>query len=131
MTTKTATYTPGPWTPVYDGNDVRVEHFEPMGMIWPIARISRWDGMPDGMAETHAALIAAAPDLLKALDSLLGSFGWMFDAMETTHCKCDISDTECRDWDGGGTDHEEIRDAHALLKVIRKTIAQARGETCA
>ena len=64
-------HTPGPWSaPLYDGHTT--------GLVWaeephggPIASISRAVNDPDVACTADAHLIAAAPDLLAALEQLV------------------------------------------------------------
>jgi hypothetical protein len=68
MKTDTPTHTPGPWYPVT--LDASPDHAWAIDSeLVEIARLSEW---PDNQteAEANARLIAAAPDLLAALESL-------------------------------------------------------------
>jgi hypothetical protein len=62
-------YTPGPWyLSTEDGRDDRITgSLSRTGTPW-IAEVI--DGLPPGMARANAHLIAAAPDLLAALEAL-------------------------------------------------------------
>ena len=68
MNTDTHTHTPGPWHPVTLG--ASPDHSWAIDSeLHEVARLSEW---PDNQAEAeaNARLIAAAPDLLAALQSL-------------------------------------------------------------
>lgn len=59
------THIPGPWT-VLDGVVVTSE--ERTGAYWEVATIEKDCGYPHDHAEANALLIAAAPELLEALE---------------------------------------------------------------
>jgi hypothetical protein len=117
MTTETATHTPGPWHA--DGFIVR----DGGGVL--IADACGDSRLPPEVSHSNADLIAAAPGLLAAAEAMYGSLSWLLDQASDAHDKCNLSDdTECRE--GSPTDHEEIRAAYLLRRVIKATIAQAR-----
>jgi len=63
-------HTPGPW--VIDANDrYHVESPDGSALPWSIATISGSAGPGTNRSEANARLIAAAPDLLAALEKLL------------------------------------------------------------
>ena len=70
MTMTTTTHTPGPWT--VDGNEI----FGPQDSGVIVARLPEWGILADGPdpAAHNARLIAAAPDLLEALQYALERF---------------------------------------------------------
>lgn len=99
--------TPGPW------------RVDPMGRVLPNDG-SRWimEFGPTSNQGANAQLMAAAPELLELLD-------WALDWVEKSHQECDLtSDTICtaeQYGDGAADQHEQIRDARAIL-------AKAQGE---
>jgi isopentenyl diphosphate isomerase/L-lactate dehydrogenase-like FMN-dependent dehydrogenase len=70
MTTKTdSAHTPGPWTQGKSANGRKAVFAECRGTI-PIAYVGG-NGQPHETEDANAALIAAAPDLYKALQLIL------------------------------------------------------------
>lgn len=70
--TQTAQHTPAPWT--YQISDNRQSEFEIHCDYCQIGTVERWDGDNDqavmNEAEANARLIAAAPEMLAALDGI-------------------------------------------------------------
>lgn len=69
-------HTAGPWKIVrrnskrkFNEYSIRPVNSPIKGLVWVIARVSRY--MPDETAEANCSLIAAAPDLLEALQLLM------------------------------------------------------------
>lgn len=97
-------HTPGPWR-VGPVDDTRVEDADGN----EVAQIDGDYNQPDTwpLMEANARLIAAAPDLLKALESLLGSYTDL------------IQSGDCGFW---GPEEEEI------IVTARAALSKARGE---
>ena len=57
-------HTPGPWTHTEDGEIIAAE-----GARYIVAEA--FDGFPDGQYQANCRLIAAAPELLEALDRMV------------------------------------------------------------
>ena len=98
-----ATHTPGPWTMAKRQNGIAIEHREekPYGwaqsevaLVYPLAMPDRKTG------DANARLIAAAPDMLAALEEMAAQLG-------------------------GGNDFEKWEAAKAQMIVA---IAKAKGE---
>lgn len=97
-------HTPGPWRINSRGSQVgprSEEDDQSFGMIIPVAYLEEVD-WPDAH-EANARLIAAAPDLLEALDALLIAY-------------CDPGNQ--------GGDHDE------KVEAARAAIAKAKGQPC-
>ena len=131
MTAETATHTPGPWA--QSGQTIRSAagiNIARTAFNFAVdqSEDAQWNGGGplEPEAAANAALITAAPGLLAAAEAMIGSFSWLLDEASDAHGKCNLSDdTECREG-SRPTDHEEIRDAYVLRRVIKTTIAQAR-----
>lgn len=63
-------HTPGPWS--IDG-DILLTHVDPFGDT-PFGRVNISHELTEDEREANRALIAAAPDLLEALDKMLDHF---------------------------------------------------------
>jgi len=61
-------HTPGPWS-VDDPHQIWAES---AGEYVAITRVEDWETIPREQAEANARLIATAPDLLEALNELIG-----------------------------------------------------------
>jgi len=66
-----SSYTPGPWIAVHNGHyiDIKTEH-----MVHSLAstQVNEYLGIDDGVEKANANLIAAAPELLEALQLFAG-----------------------------------------------------------
>lgn len=111
--TEETKHTLGPWH--IDGGKPRKLHFDKDTRFWIIldkdgyspAIVPPWDAVPPIAAEeakANARLIAAAPELLEALEGL-----WMW----------------CRNWDCEFMDDDEFPEYRARIEAA---IAKAKGE---
>jgi hypothetical protein len=67
-------HTPGPWTALlHTGNGVTVGRDDDWTITGADGQSVCWEGGPNDHADANARLIAAAPDLLAALSSILPS----------------------------------------------------------
>ena len=70
-----ATHTPGPWEAhTHYDNSVSVRHYLGMGLNQPVCEML--PGQTPAERNANARLIAAAPDLLAALEEMAAVFGW-------------------------------------------------------
>jgi len=109
MTTKS---TPGPW--IIQSLGPGLDHDERFA-LWPDDNVkNRHNLIADINGAANAALIAAAPDLLAALESMVGTVA------DVVECYRDLI----------GTDEEPgwIYDHSEALKQARAAIARAKGE---
>jgi hypothetical protein len=106
-----AKHTPGPWYRSINGGTIRQESSDlVVAMIDDGGHVSERDLIPTGQCEANAHLIAAAPDLLEALEDYLKYSGGPFDR-GSAYISADYADRD--------------RKFHALA---RDTIAKAKGE---
>lgn len=79
--TTTAEHTLGPWGVVDDGSlgpiVVRAQSLKPIATVWPIEALQSDKGHPVSEKLANADLIAAAPDLLAALETLGQRHDWI------------------------------------------------------
>lgn len=90
-------HTPGPWH-VANGVQIRSSR-DQIAKVWM---------MRDGEGNANTRLIAAAPELLQALETIINSGTWYISALEIDFGKCD---------------------GEALEAMARAVIAEAKGET--
>ena len=90
-------HTPGPWH-VANGVQIRSSR-DQIAKVWM---------MRDGEGNANARLIAAAPELLWALESIVNSGTWYISALEI----------DTREWD----DEELSRARHVLAKAKGETL---------
>lgn len=70
-----ATHTPGPWEAhTYGDKSVSVRHYLGMGLNQPVCEMH--PGKTPAERNANARLIAAAPELLAALEEMTATFGW-------------------------------------------------------
>lgn len=78
----TATHTPGPWQVIeYAGGVTSIEHHEPTGYGYRQSDIARIQPLSE-QKEANARLIASAPDMLAALESVYAYVTDIFDESE-------------------------------------------------
>lgn len=70
----TTKWTQGPWSVVHDTDITGVENDPANGCVGPVDVAHVYLRTVPGRTEANATLIAAAPELYKALDDLLGYF---------------------------------------------------------
>ncbi len=99
-------HTPGPWFCENGDDEWQVWHDEGIACIATVHRGCE----PDGTGETNAHLIAAAPDLLAALEELLPEL----------QCRCHLAFTSRGKHDPKTLCH------HA--DAVKSAIAKARGQ---
>lgn len=68
-------HTPGPWDVCRRAHLHGVQHVDHSGKMYDVCRVD-WHSFykPDHRAEANARLIAAAPDLLEALQAILHTY---------------------------------------------------------
>lgn len=118
-------HTPGPWIqagPSYGGakmfytSDIHTEEPDEDDVYQCICHMPRWSQEYDEENEANAAIIAAAPDLLEALEQLLID-------MQIAQGNMDAAAKNDKKWEGCA---EEIE---PRCISARAAIAKAKGET--
>lgn len=95
-------HTPGPW--IFSGRDILSLHARAKAS-GPLVAIV--DDNDDRVTEADARLIAAAPDMLEAIENCLWVFG-------------DGRCPACDAWAGDGEQHDETCPAVYLLEAVAK-----------
>lgn len=76
-----AQYTPGPWTTDGSARGGDLDIIAPSGRVALIDCESRRDFQSEAVLESNARLIVAAPELLAALQDMVGAYQRHFDVM--------------------------------------------------
>jgi hypothetical protein len=109
-----ASFTPGTWH-VANGTQIRSEQHQ-IAKVWMFG---------NGAGSANANLIAAAPDLLKALERAEHALG----KLSTIDCGCVPCTGSCRTGRGAEIELEGRMDyADVEVRKVRAALAKARGE---